>query len=171
MPFDVDGVVMSSPSGTTLSMDSGATNWMKVDASGILTRPQTPYFRGHVTGQSSPYNASGASLKITAIENIGSCWNNTTGLFTCPVAGYYMVCMGAIAGSVGSGYLYARKNNANQHFTHFNHQSNWHFISLHCVMYANVGDYFSWHIENPSPATNGVYGGSNHAMYSIALMA
>jgi hypothetical protein len=170
MPFDVGGVVLSSP-GTTLSMDSGATNWMQVNASGILTRPQTPYMRGQISGRGSSYNAGGGPLLVAADVNFGGCWNDATGLFTCPVAGKYMVVMGSICGPSGYGYLHARKNNVTVRFNHWNHTSNWHFVSLACIILAAVGDYFSWHVVSQSPAAAGVHGNGGHAMYSIALMA
>jgi hypothetical protein len=170
MPFDVGGVVLSSP-GTTLSVDSGATNWMKVDANGILTRPQTPYMRGQISGQAGTYNAGGGPLLVTADVNFGGCWNNATGLFTCPVAGKYMVVMGSIVGPAGSGYLHVRKNNVTARYTHWNHAGNWHFVSITCILLAAVNDYFSWHVISQSPAGAGVHGNGNHAMYSIALMA
>ena len=168
MGFDISGVSLTSSAGT-LSMDA-ASNWMKVNPTGILTRPQTPYMRGQFTGLSNPYNNSGAALRVTADVNIGSCWNNSTGLFTAPVAGYYLMTSGAIA-SASSGYFEMRKNNAAQVFTHWNHASSWHFVSLHGIVLAAVNDYFSWHITSPNPATAGFYGGGNHCMFSITLMA
>src|SRR4029077_1052471 len=174
MPFDVSGITLSSPAGATLSMLDGSSNsWMEVNASGILTRPQAPYMRGSISGQGTGgvYNAGGGPLLVTADINFGSCWNNATGLFTCPVAGKYMICAGSIAGPPSSGYFHLRKNNVTQHYTHWNHSGSWHYISLSGIVDAAVGDYFSWHVISPSPATAGVHGNGNHAMYSIALMA
>jgi C1q domain len=170
MGFDVGGVVLSSP-GTTLSVDSAGAQWMAVNASGILTRPQTPYMRGQLSGLGNPYNAGGAPLKVTGDVNVGNCWNNTTGLFTCPVAGYYMITAGGIGG-IQAGYIYLRKNNVDVHFTHWNSNSNsWHYVTLSAVILAAANDYFSWHLTGLTPATNGFYGAGGHGMYSIALMA
>ena len=172
MGFDIGGVAtLTAPGGNTLSLDGTVANVMKVNASGILTRSITPYMRGEISGQSGTYNAGGNPLLVTAGENVGSCWNNGNGLFTCPVAGYYMTAMCAIAGNASSGYLHVRKNNVTQHFTHWNHQGSWHFISLCAVLLAAANDYFSWHAVSTNPATAGVHGNGNHAMYSIALMA
>ena len=168
MPFDVGGVVLTSASGV-LSVDA-ASNWMKVNANGILTRPQTPYFRGQLTGLGTPYNAGGTPLKVTADDNVGGCWNNTTGLFTCPVAGYYMVIGGNIAQNQ-AGYFNLQKNGSTVHFTHWNHMGGWHYVSLSCVVYAAVNDYFGWVLSGLTPATTGFYAQGGHCMYSIALMA
>lgn len=167
MPFDVGGIVLSSP-GTTLAVN-GASNWMNVNASGILTRPQTPYFRGQLTGLGAPYNAGGAPLKVTADENVGNCWNNTTGLFTCPVAGYYLVLGGSIAAAT-TGYFYLRKNGSDVHFTHWNHSGNWTYVPLSAIILAAVNDYFSWHLTGLTPATTGFYGNGGHNMWAIGLL-
>jgi hypothetical protein len=173
MPFDISGITLTSPAGATLSMKDGSSNsWMEVSANGVLTRPQTPYFRGQIQGRGSTYNAGGGPLLVNGDVNFGNCWNNITGLFTAPVAGYYMMVMGSICGPAGSGYLHARKNNVTMRFTHWNFQTtSWHYVSLACVMLAAVNDYFSWHVISQSPAAAGVHGNTNHAMYSIALLA
>ena len=49
MGFDVAGVAtLSGPGGNTLSLDGTVANIMKVNANGILTRPQTPFMRGQL---------------------------------------------------------------------------------------------------------------------------
>lgn len=171
MGFDIGGVAtLTSPSGTTLSVDA-ASNWMKVDASGILTRTQTPYMRGQLTGKGGNYNAGGGPLLVTADENVGNCWNDSTGYFTCPVAGYYMAAMGNIA-NIQAGYIKMRKNGAEIHFTHWNFNSGaWHYVSLSCVVSCAASDTLHWTIEGLTPGTNGFYAAGQHCMYSIALMA
>jgi hypothetical protein len=167
MGFDVGGVTLTSP-GTTLSMDSGATNWMKVDANGILTRPQTPFMRGQLTGRGSPYSA--IPLLVTADVNVGGCWNNTTGTWTCPVAGYYMVTGGNIMGSASSyGYFYIQKNGTDVIFTHWN--ASWHYVTMSGIIQCAAGDTLRYVIKGQSPASAGAYGVGGHCMYSIALMA
>ncbi len=169
MGFDVGGIALTSP-GTTLSLDSGATNWMKVDANGILTRTRTPFMRGQLTGRGSPYN--GNPLLITADVNIGNCWNNANGYWTCPVPGYYMVIGGGIMGGMASyGYFRIYKNGGQQGFTHWNHSGTWHYVNLSCIVLAAAGDTISYGVDPGSPANAGVYGAGGHGMYSIALMA
>lgn len=166
MGFDIGGVAaLTSPSGTLL-MNAGASNWMSVNANGILTRGQTPFFRGQFSGRS---NAETGVLYVTADANIGGCWNNFTGNFTCPVAGYYMVTGGNIA-LTGSGYFYIQKNGSTMHYTHWNHSSNWHYVSLSGVVSCAVSDTIQYFVGGTGGGS-GFYGGSNHCMYSIALMA
>jgi hypothetical protein len=170
MGFDVGGISISSP-GTTLAVASGATSWMRVNASGIVTRPQTPFMRGQLIGRGAPY--SGTPLLVTADLNIGGCWNNATGYFTCPVAGYYMVTMGGIMGGMPSyGYPRLYKNGASNVFTHWNHTGSWHYCNLSSIMSCAAGDTISYGLNAAEgTASAGIYGESGHQMFSIALMA
>ena len=91
--------------GITSSADATA---MTIDSSERIVMPSQPMFSAHtindVSGGGSlaeassyVYNSSGAtSGTIRAVTfgkiliNIGSHWNNTTGQFTCPIAGRYL---------------------------------------------------------------------------------
>ena len=173
MGIDIGGAaVLTSPSGTTLSLDDGPTNWMQVNANGILTRPQTPYMRGDIVGRGSTYNASGGALLVASDVNVGNCWNNTTGLWTCPVAGYYLIAFFSICGPAGSGYPHIQKNGSTQRHSHWNFSGgSWHCVTLSCIVLCAASDTLRWIIASPSPAAAGVHGNTNHAMYSIALLA
>ena len=92
-------------SGITSSADGTA---MTIDSSERIVMPSQPMFSGHTINDISGggslaeassyvYNAAGAtSGTIRAVTfgkilvNVGSHWNNTTGQFTCPIAGRYL---------------------------------------------------------------------------------
>jgi len=173
MGFDINGITLSSAAGTTLAMNSGATNWMAVNANGILSRPQTPYMWGTTSGQAAIYNAGGGNLLVIANENIGSCWNNSTGVWTCPVAGYYMVAMGNIAtGALQTnsyGYIGVFKNGVLYGHNHWNFGGNWHYLSLSSIVAAAAGDTIVWQLF--SYVNAGIHGAGGHGSFSIALMA
>lgn len=172
MGLDIDGAFfITAPSSTTLSMDGTVANVMKVNADGVLTRPQTPFMRGQLTGFGGvQVGQDGSPLKITADVQLGGCWNQTTGLWTCPVTGYYMMTGGNIAG-INSGYLHLYKNGVSQHFTHWSFSvASWTYVNLSGVIYAAAGDTLSYRLSGLGPGTNGFYGGGAHGMYSIALM-
>ena len=169
MGVDIAGVATLSSPGTTLAVD-GASRWMNVNASGILTRPQSPFMRGQFVGKGTPYNAGGAALLVTADVNVGNCWNNANGYWTCPVAGYYMATLGAIA-SANSGYPQFLKNGGVLHTNHWNHSGSWHYVTMSAIVYCEAGDNFCWVIASPSPATAGFYAEGGHGMFSFALMA
>ena len=150
---------------------NGASNWMQVSAGGLLTRPQAPFFRGQLQGRGAPY--WGIPLLVTADVNRGNCWNDATGYFTCPVAGYYMVTMGGIMGGMPSfGYPRIFKNGGTNVFTHWNHASNWHYCNLSGIMSCAAGDNICY-VKDPAEGTAsaGIYGSAGHQMFSIALMA
>lgn len=70
------------------SIDTAGTARIVVDSSGRVTMPYQPMFSGKLNGGSVP----GSSARITTITadiNIGNHWN--AGVFTCPVAGKYVV--------------------------------------------------------------------------------
>ena len=168
MGFDVGGIELTS-NGTIFSMGVTPTSWMQVNTSGILTRPQTPYMRGQLAGRGTPY--AGNPLLVTGDVNIGGCWNNATGKFTCPVAGKYMMTGAGIA-NYQAGYFYLQKNAVNMHFTHWNHGGGWHYVTLSAPIACAAGDTLSYAIGGTTPATGvGFYGDGGHGMYSIALMA
>ena len=171
MPVNVNGISLSS-NGTALTMANGATNWMLVNSNGIISRPQTPIFQAILSGQGSFY--TGNPVTFGSVQtNQGSCWNNSTGQFTCPVAGKYLVSMGAIgsgsANGVSSfGYYYIFKNGSTYHFSHWNTATYWEYGGVTGVVDCAIGDTISYAITGGG--TNGVFGGGDHCNFSIALI-
>jgi hypothetical protein len=170
MGFDLAGVATLTAAGGVLSLSGTVANVMKVTANGILTRTLTPYMRGQLSGKGPYYLGSGGHLMITAGENVGGCWNDATGYWTCPVAGYYMV-TGANIAQNQAGYFYIQKNGVTVHYTHWNHSPTWHYCSLSDIVLCAAGDSLRYFIGGQTPPTAGFYGEGGHGMYSIALMA
>ena len=175
MGFDINGVPITSSAGNNFEVGSGAYGkFLSIGSGSIITRPNTPYMRGQLYGQSNPYSAGGGGyMLVTVDEQVGSCYNPANGLWTCPVAGYYYVQMGGIAtgtsgGLQGTGYAYIFKNGGNYAFTHWNHVANWHYVNLSAVVIANPGDYFGWIIG--STGTGGWYGAGGHGNFAIGLL-
>ena len=178
MPIDVNGVVLSS-TGTILSTDNGATNWFSVDSNGIMKRPQTPYMRAQFSGQGSFYRSNSNPVTFGSVdENVGSCWNNSTGYWTCPVGGYYFaqiagIASGAANGVTSYGYFYIDKNSATYIFSHWNTASVWDYVNLSAIVQCAAGDTIRFRIQGGNGSTdsnNGFYGAGNHGCSSIGLI-
>jgi hypothetical protein len=157
-------------------MASGATTLMGVSSGGIITRPQTPYVRMQTSGQPTYYYTNGATMKFGSVDQqVGSNWNNVTGYWTCPVAGYYLVlfnAIGANANGISYGYPYIYKNGATYVYSHWNVSGGWDSMSLSTVMQCAANDTISFGVNSAGGAGtgNGVYGPGNHCHYSIALL-
>ena len=74
---------------SVMTFDVDGSEHMRIDASGRLTKPNTPHFfaRGYSANVSGTDRATFSSI----VRNNGSHFNNSTGNFTCPVAGTYHV--------------------------------------------------------------------------------
>lgn len=94
---DNTGTLLSSSSTVAVgqlpsqfSVNSGApSNSFVMDASGRITMPSQPAF--HATRDTAFNAGSGVIVFPTTITNIGSGYNNSTGRFTAPVAGTYLI--------------------------------------------------------------------------------
>lgn len=174
MPLDVNGITLSG--GSTFTMASGATTLMGVDATGIITRPQTPYVRMQTSGQATYYYTNSGYMTFGSIDQqVGSNWNNSTGLWTCPVDGYYLVlfnAIGANANGISYGYPWIYKNGGSYVYSHWNVGSGWDSMSLSAVVKCAAGDTIGYRVWSAGGAGtgNGVYGPGNHCHYGIALL-
>jgi len=170
MPIDINGVSISSSTGSTLAI-AGASTWMNVNASGIVTRPQIPYMKAVLSGQGSFYRGSPVTFG-NVVANVGNCWNNSTGQFTCPRSGYYLAGMsgiaaGSIHGTPSYGYFYLQKNGGVVHFSHWNHASYWEYVNLSGIIQCAANDTISFQIN---PTTGYFYGGGDHGNFFITLL-
>jgi hypothetical protein len=90
------GVYLGKYDGTTF------TENMRVRNRGAITTPNQPFARVYVRSVNNYSPTSGQIIVFNvADENIGNCFNTSTGRFTCPVDGTYM-CMSGIQLSVPS---------------------------------------------------------------------
>lgn len=167
MPVDVNGIILSG--GSTFAMSNGSTNIMAVSAGGVISRPQTPYVRMKTSAQGPYYHPSGNMVFGSVDQQVGSNWNNSTGVWTCPVAGYYLATMnfiGANSNGVAYGYPVIQKNGGTYCFSHWNINGSWDTCGLSAVIQCNANDTISFQLT----AGNGVYGEGNHCFYGIALL-
>ena len=105
----------ASANSSLLILNVDGSNKFRVDAGGRVTKPSQPMvYAGRTGGGWTNYNTGSNYVFNTAYVNNGNCLNTSTGIFTCPVAGYYRVAAGAIMGLGGAScYFYLRKNGSN----------------------------------------------------------
>ena len=75
--------------GTSNSYASGITNTaLEIDNAGRVTMPYQPMMSATSQGAHTAYSDT-AYIPSNVILNVGNHYNASTGVFTCPVAGYY----------------------------------------------------------------------------------
>ena len=105
-------------SASTLNLATGSVNRLSIDSSGRVTLPYQPAFWGNKN--SAGY--TGTWICNEVVLNRGNHYNTTTGLFTCPVAGAYVVHWQGIGfRSPGYGYVRVYRNGGGHTaFAHWN---------------------------------------------------
>ncbi len=127
-----------------LSLD-GSTRF-SVDATGRPYTPNRPLFSGMrlVTAAWENYPSNSIWIANSSFLNNGNHYNTSTGLFTCPISGFYRVSAGILTGQPNTwGSLMYYKNGAySYHLAHFNANatSAWATISYSVVVQASTND-------------------------------
>jgi hypothetical protein len=133
-------------SNTTLSFRTSSTERMSVDASGRVAMPYQPAFWGNKNSAGS----TGTWICNEVIVNRGSHYNTGTGLFTCPVAGAYVVHMQGIGWRTpGYGYIRVYRNGVGHSaFGHWNlNADSWANPNVLGVVQCAVNDTLSIFID------------------------
>lgn len=160
--------------GTTYGSGNGSTTFnlpkqsQVTDVGGRVTLPYQPFFSGH---RDAGTVTSGTWVVNQAAINRGSHYNTSTGVFTCPVAGaYLMSCQGIGWRSPGYGYIYLYKNGIQQGpFGHWNLSADsWANPNVTAIISAAANDTLNFAIGNTG-GNGGLYG-INHNSAMIALV-
>jgi hypothetical protein len=97
----------------TSDATNGAAEKMRISSAGYVTTPYQPRLSCLVAGTNGTalggYYAIGSA---TPDINVGSCFNTTTRVFTCPVAGIYRISVSASNNDGQAHYLASVKNGA-----------------------------------------------------------
>ena len=102
----------SEGAGKFMLVKAGTGANLIVDGSGRLTTPFQPRFSGYRNATAAWTSAASTTVwnASTALINNGNCYNTSTGLFTCPVAGHYRIALGILTGNAGYAILSVIKN-------------------------------------------------------------
>ena len=144
---------MSSLTVTTLRTDTirssnTATNSILLDSSGRSTASNQPAFYGYRSAGEVWENYGGTPAVYNynvAVTNRGNCYDTGTGVFTCPVAGVYAACPGALTGANGGYvtlYVYVNDVNRTARGVHTNTvgNNNWFHASTVFMVRCNKND-------------------------------
>lgn len=180
--IDISGFqIKPVTSGQNLLKLSNATTgkdvWVQ-SANGGLGRSNIPMMFGTLSGQGNVYQNDIIYLGNLVVNN-GSHWNNSTGIFTAPVAGKYLAFMNGIgreSKDAGQpyGYFGIRKNGGLSIFGHWSSGGYWSMCDLNALFDLAVGDTLSFSINGPgvfgNAGTNGWYGQGAHGFFGIVLI-
>jgi hypothetical protein len=111
---------------------TNGTTAQTIDSSGRVTRELIPHF--FVTHTSSISSTQTPVVFNVVTHNTGSHYDNSTGVFTCPVAGlYYFSTFGIFGESGGAAYgdYTIQKNGSNIAKGHFNNPSDVRWEQVH----------------------------------------
>ena len=137
---------------------------MRISSTGYVTTPARPYF--HVQASPSvtntPHN-NGVKSFGTINANNGSHYSNSTGVFTCPVAGLYFFSAGIWSSNSDNSsgtyllMLIRRDSNGNNQvqFASHNHRTYQNSLTISAAYYCAKGDqiYLEWNgsIQGSTP--------------------
>jgi hypothetical protein len=175
MGIDIKGFSLSHSNN---SFNFGSTG-TKVDSSGRLMSPGVPAMAGYRSGPGTTITDYPWAIDAMQV-NTNTCWNTSTFLFTCPVAGVYYTSLSflaqggnsTVATSTVSGYSSLLKNGVLVNFTHWNTCDCWDNQHFEICVFCNAGDTLGWSINKapgPVTGTGGGYTGQ-HNMSCIWLV-
>ena len=129
---------------------TGSAERMRIDSSGRVTMTYQPAFRATLITST---NTTGNYMIFESVDyNIGNHYNATTGIFTAPIAGRYMVSVQGFNENSQSSQLYVRVNNANKSYS-LSYGPTYGMMSQHSVfnlaandtvrVYCNAGELYA----------------------------
>lgn len=172
MAVNINGYQLANSDGLTFGSSS-----TKLDASGRFINPNMPGFFGSKTSTATQNRQYPWLINSTTL-NINTCWNTSTGVFTCPIAGLYYtswngICYGGsstTATSTRSGYVGLIRNGVLYNFTHWNTNDVWDTQNIQAIISCASGDTLAWSVNiapGPVGSTDAGAYGSNHNMSTI----
>jgi hypothetical protein len=155
----------------TLRGSGTSTTGMSINSSGIASHPNHPRAMARRSGDLTGYNPSSQTNPIvfnSVDYNVGSNYNSSTGLFTCPVAGSYLIAAGIYASTAVSQIWPIVNGGRQQSFVL--EAGSWNNIAGMTVMNLAANDtvgVLAW--LNGSTAT--IYANIYHTFFRVHLVA
>lgn len=171
MPININGYNLSESACLTF----GASATKVVSANYGIRDPNLPGVLCSATAGGTPYKVYPWPANDSNL-NIGSPWNTSTYLFTCPVAGIYYISFGGIVGDGTTvstyGYFAVIINGANWYFSFKQTDNTWELHHHEILIKLAAGDNVRWAMNLAPGPDGGTAGGyrQNHNMCVIWLL-
>jgi hypothetical protein len=151
------------------------TERFKVDSSGRVTKPYQPSFHA-VNTTIGQINTDGYGIIIfndvtnNGNHNIGGHYSTSTGRFTAPIAGRYLICARSLTNSSANSNLYVsiwvRLNTNLIGYLGHNHSDFWIMESYSGILSLSEGDNVDVYVEEAS-----AHGGQTYSSFSGHLLS
>jgi hypothetical protein len=147
------------------------TERMRIDSSGRVTMPYQPISHGRLAATLN--GGSGDTLKFATVSvNNGGHYNTSTGIFTCPVSGYYQAHIAALPNPGGTSSTYISlnlyKNGVSTAGTTgyaYIAPANEHEFGVTVIVYASANDTLKWVMGGNN--TISLYGGETSGGFQL----
>ena len=120
--FRIKGIGSVELHGGDVAVSGDATNMLKIDANGHVTKPNQPAFSAIATGQDDLAASSVLQIGFAGAERFdqNSDFNTSNSTFTAPVTGKYQFNVGIRVKAIdtGAGYVLIRLNTSNANYDH-----------------------------------------------------
>jgi hypothetical protein len=159
---------MFFPAADTIAFAEGGTEAMRINSSGIVTKPYQPAFRARQSG-SADYSA-GSTLSFQTVDfNIGNNYSTATNRFTAPVSGVYYFSALAFAPPNTFVFLNFRVNGTlSDRIEYYGSNGTYNQHCIAVLKYLNAGDYID--MTNPSGTVHLNGGGDQGSQFNGYLI-
>ena len=154
---------------------TNGTSGMTIDSGGRVNMPKIPCCFVQLTTSnaqdtSNPYSTTDTDIRFDSIIlNQGSCYSESTGRFTVPVAGVYEAKANCLSDNsiTNDSHINIRKNGTIISRGYQSVDSQYVAVVAHCLISCSVNDYFTVQLQNGA-----VYIDSNgkYSMFSVRLV-